>query len=170
MSNRGYIKVLFANGQTTPTFEYFNPFGIAYQAVGKGRLNITLLHEHIHALLGNSEDEADAPLSAKMLKRIPSNLAIIRHASEDTKTQEVNLTALAIPDRFFVVALREPYNITTWQSIDNATKLFRSLTILETKLLGLLLSAYSKESTVWLSRYFSQMTTTCNGGSLTVEQ
>lgn len=164
MSNRGYIKVLFANGQTAPTFEYFNLFYFAYRDAGQGRASTRLLHEYMHALLGNPEDNVDAPLSAKMLKRIPTNLAIIKHAADETATREGNLTALAIPGRFFVVALREPYNITTCQSIDNAAKLFRSLTILETKLLSLLLSAYSKESTAWLSRHYGQMTVSLSGG------
>jgi len=153
-----HIKVLFTDRRKAPTFTTVAASEKVFRRVLEGRLNITLLKDHFQDLLGNPQAAIDAPLSAKLAKMIPDNLAIINRALEDWDKEAMHLTSFAIHDRFFIVALREPLSDTTWETLKSGATLFRGLSDNEVTIIKSLLNAFSKEREAWLNLYFRMLT------------
>lgn len=165
-----HIKVLFTDRYKAPVFTTIAASEIAFQYVREGKLEITLLKEHIIEVLCNPQDKVNAPLSIAIAKFIPDNLAIINHSFENTRIPEFYITPLAVLGKYFIVALREPLNDNTWERIDYARNVFRGLNHAEESILNSLLKVFYKERLVWVNALFRQLTSVGNACGIEIKR
>lgn len=156
-----YIKVLFTDRGKAPTFTTIAASESVFKRVLEGRLNIISLKGHCNEMLNCAQAVIYAPLSVKLAKMIPDNLAIINREFEGTDFSNMRITTFAVLDKFYIVALREPL-YGRMENIPDIPKLFRGLNDTEVAFLKSLLQTYFKESSVWINRFIEQVEDACN--------